>query len=279
MIRQYFTKRTLDSTKLFICSGSLVLLFLGNIAEISYIEGPSMIPTANSGDLLLWDKISALWKPYKIGELVVFRSPVDKNRVVLKRILGLPGDTIYVDPTKSNERIIIASYLEKQDGQERKLVEMEQRMEEYFNQLDYKIDAMIKRQSDVQPEEPITITPIAIAAETVKAPAPPPPPPPPMIIADNSLKIVKSKKPFPKQEVGMGTVLQELSSRSTELRRSNRISQSPNKEQTLRPLLKKTNIPLSPGGTIHLPKRKSESSSTLRRQFRKAYDLQDENDD
>ncbi|KAJ3314144.1 hypothetical protein HDV04_000916 [Boothiomyces sp. JEL0838] len=346
----------LDSAKLFICSGSLVLLFLGNIAEISYIEGPSMIPTANSGDLLVWDKISVLWKPYEIGELVVYRSPIDKNRVVLKRILGLPGDTIYKDPTKSNERIIVpeghvwvqgdnydmsrdsreygtfsmglllgrvrfpflkfvemqsiqvdfdyflqvyilfislifivyllktlitfvSSHLDKQDGQERRIMEMEQRMEDCFNQLNYKIDALIKKQ--LRPPVELSFPITAPAAEPTVSCPPPPPPPPPIINTDTSIKITKSNKPLPapKQESGMGTVLQELSSRSATLRRSARILRSPSKEETLRPLLKKTNIPLSPGGTIHLPKKKSESNllgSTLRRQFRKAYDLPEE---
>ncbi|KAJ3326040.1 hypothetical protein HDV06_002425 [Boothiomyces sp. JEL0866] len=268
MIKKHLNKNSLDAAKLFICSGSLVLLFLGNIAEISYIEGPSMIPTANSGDLLLWDKISVLWKPYEIGELVVYRSPIDKNRVVLKRILGLPGDTIYTDPTKSNERIIvpeghvwvqgdnydmsrdsreygafsmglllgrvrfpIISFLEKQDGQERKLIEMEQKMEEYFNQLNYKIDALIKKQLRSPMEPTIATVPTAApAAEPEAEPLipslpPPPPPPPPVINTDTSIKITKSNKPLPKQEMGMGTVLQELSSRSATLRRSARILQ------------------------------------------------------
>lgn len=78
------------------------------------MEGPSMLPTFNAeGDIVIEDRFSIKFFPSKIerGELVTLKSPIEPNRVVCKRIIGLPGDVVCVDPTgekaPSTEHIII----------------------------------------------------------------------------------------------------------------------------------------------------------------------------
>jgi inner membrane protease subunit 1 len=63
-----------------------------------------MLPTLNAhGDVLLQEAISLKRSPPRLdrGDLVISVSPVDPTRLVCKRLLGLPGDTICVDPTES----------------------------------------------------------------------------------------------------------------------------------------------------------------------------------
>ena len=65
-----------------------------------------MLPTFNiAGDLVLVDKV--FWKLFDIefGSVLVFISPVDPDRLVMKRVLGRPGDLVLVDPTKSTNKI------------------------------------------------------------------------------------------------------------------------------------------------------------------------------
>ncbi|TFY61941.1 hypothetical protein EVJ58_g4203 [Rhodofomes roseus] len=63
-----------------------------------------------SGEWVLENKMI---KPQNVqrGDLVTYLSPLDPSRIVCKRVVGLPGDIICVDPTgelaPSTEHVII----------------------------------------------------------------------------------------------------------------------------------------------------------------------------
>jgi len=62
-----------------------------------------MLPTlANSGDWVLQESFSHRMNPPRIarGDVIVAISPYDPSRSICKRVMGLPGDTVCVDPTK-----------------------------------------------------------------------------------------------------------------------------------------------------------------------------------
>lgn len=70
------------------------------IAEPFIVSGSSMSPTFENGDYLIVDKIS-----YKIGkpqrdDVVVFRYPNDTTKFFIKRIIGLPNETIDINGSK-----------------------------------------------------------------------------------------------------------------------------------------------------------------------------------
>ncbi|KAI9296259.1 LexA/Signal peptidase, partial [Neoconidiobolus thromboides FSU 785] len=66
--------------------------------------GPSMLPTLNIyGDYLLLDKISPRIQKLSIGDLIVFTSPADPHITACKRIIGMPGNTICINPTSPPE--------------------------------------------------------------------------------------------------------------------------------------------------------------------------------
>ncbi len=95
-----------------------VVLFLciDSITERSYVEGPSMEPTLHRGQVLLISRIgiSGLtrqayasthpdtplntdgWVPPR-GAIVTLIHPTDPNTMLVKRIVGLPGETISID--------------------------------------------------------------------------------------------------------------------------------------------------------------------------------------
>ncbi|KAJ3169506.1 hypothetical protein HDU88_000696 [Geranomyces variabilis] len=77
-----------------------MLLFQAYIGEASVSIGPSMLPTFNvAHDLVFFEKLSIRWRPPQLGDVVVCVSPRNPARPICKRVLGLPGDTVYVDPT------------------------------------------------------------------------------------------------------------------------------------------------------------------------------------
>jgi inner membrane protease subunit 1 len=73
-----------------------------------------MLPTmAEAGEAVIENRLSFRLNPGCLnrGDLVTFESPLAPGRMVCKRLLGLPGDIICVDPTGSkalsSEHVVI----------------------------------------------------------------------------------------------------------------------------------------------------------------------------
>ncbi len=60
------------------------------------IPSESMVPTLLVGDHLLVEKITYRFREPKRGEIIVFKFPLDESKDYIKRVIGLPGDTIEV---------------------------------------------------------------------------------------------------------------------------------------------------------------------------------------
>ncbi|PAW77122.1 MAG: signal peptidase I [Verrucomicrobia bacterium Tous-C9LFEB] len=62
----------------------------------------SMSPTVQKGDCILVEKITYQWGNPERGDIVAFSAQgiglLPQNEVYLKRVVGLPGDTIRIDP-------------------------------------------------------------------------------------------------------------------------------------------------------------------------------------
>ncbi|TFK57381.1 signal peptidase I family protein [Heliocybe sulcata] len=93
------------------CAFHLMRRYIGG-PSLAY--GPSMLPTlAMSGEILLENNFSIWWNPNNIarGDLVSYVSPIDPTRIACKRVIGLPGDVVCVDPTgekaPSTEHVIV----------------------------------------------------------------------------------------------------------------------------------------------------------------------------
>ena len=64
------------------------------IAEPFIVSGSSMVPTFINGDYLIIDKISYKLSNPKRDDVVVFRYPGDTTKFFIKRIIGLPNETV-----------------------------------------------------------------------------------------------------------------------------------------------------------------------------------------
>lgn len=75
-----------------------VLLFIAINAVSARIrvDGFSMEPTLESGEFVVVNKLAYRLSEPARGDIVVFRYPYDPQQEYIKRIIGLPGDTIEI---------------------------------------------------------------------------------------------------------------------------------------------------------------------------------------
>ncbi len=75
-----------------------VVLFLGINAVTArvMVEGFSMRPTLDDGGYVLVNKMAFRSSLPEYGDIIVFHFPIDPNQDFIKRVIGLPGDTVAV---------------------------------------------------------------------------------------------------------------------------------------------------------------------------------------
>ena len=71
----------------------LVITFVGQRTQVS---GSSMETTLSDGDQLIVDKISYRFRDPNRYDIVVFPYQYEKNTYYIKRIIGLPGETVQI---------------------------------------------------------------------------------------------------------------------------------------------------------------------------------------
>jgi signal peptidase I len=60
------------------------------------VDGFSMIPTLQNGEYILVNKLAYKTGQPNRGDIIVFRLPGDESQDLIKRVIGLPGDTVKV---------------------------------------------------------------------------------------------------------------------------------------------------------------------------------------
>ena len=61
-------------------------------------SGESMEPNFHNNEYVLVNKIEYLFQQPQRGDVIVFRYPLDPSEDFIKRIIGLPGDTVQTTP-------------------------------------------------------------------------------------------------------------------------------------------------------------------------------------
>ncbi len=67
------------------------------IAQPFVVQGASMDPTFETGQYLIVDQITYRFEDIARGDVVVFRYPEDTTKFFIKRIIGIPGDTLKIE--------------------------------------------------------------------------------------------------------------------------------------------------------------------------------------
>jgi len=74
----------------------LLFILVHLVVQNYYVNGPSMRPTLHTSEYILVDKAQYLFSKPQRGDVIVFEYPLDTNLDYVKRVIGVPGDTVSV---------------------------------------------------------------------------------------------------------------------------------------------------------------------------------------
>jgi signal peptidase I len=101
------------------------------------VDGASMSPNFETNDYLIVDKLTYFFKTPARGEVVVFKYPSDPKKYFIKRVIGLPGETVTILDGKTtvtkvdgNKVHINESFVQNVSAEDSKVVTLA--AEEYF---------------------------------------------------------------------------------------------------------------------------------------------------
>ena len=80
--------------------GAIVWLFNQFLYAPMGINGDSMKPTLSDGDIIIIDKISYTNEDPERFDMIAFKYKYDYSQMYIKRVIGMPGETIYMEDNK-----------------------------------------------------------------------------------------------------------------------------------------------------------------------------------
>ena len=89
----------LETLRFIVVAALIVFPIRYFIAEPFIVSGSSMDPTFENGQYLIVDEISYRFEPPARGDVVIFKYPLDPKKYYIKRIVGLPNETLTMHDT------------------------------------------------------------------------------------------------------------------------------------------------------------------------------------
>ncbi|MDP1629265.1 MAG: signal peptidase I [bacterium] len=93
-------KFILDLIEVVIVSAVIVLPIRYFLIQPFFVQGQSMEPNFHNSDYLIIDELTYRLRESQRGEVIVFRFPQDPSQYYIKRIIGLPGETLQFQGNK-----------------------------------------------------------------------------------------------------------------------------------------------------------------------------------
>lgn len=90
----------LDILQTVVIAGAIFIIVWQLLLQPHKVDGKSMEPTFCDKDMILTDKISYRFRKPERFEVIVFKSPQQRSKELIKRVIGLPGDTVEIQNQK-----------------------------------------------------------------------------------------------------------------------------------------------------------------------------------
>ena len=87
----------LEILKIAVISLAIIVPVRYFLIQPFFVRGDSMEPNFSDREYLIIDEISYRFKEPERGEIIVFKYPKDPDQYYIKRIMGLPGERIFIE--------------------------------------------------------------------------------------------------------------------------------------------------------------------------------------
>lgn len=85
---------TLDLLQTILLAASIFLVIYIFLFRPFQVSGDSMYPTFKNGEYILTNLIAVKMNGIERGDVIVFHAPPDHEKDFIKRVIGLPGETV-----------------------------------------------------------------------------------------------------------------------------------------------------------------------------------------
>ena len=130
------------------------------IAQPFIVSGASMDPTFDNGEYLIVDELTYRFDEPERGDVVIFKYPRDPSQYFIKRIIGLPGETVHITThstsivkTDGSEVVLNEPYVVNEGNGGSQTVML--KLDEYFVMGDNRPESSDSRVWGVLPKENI----------------------------------------------------------------------------------------------------------------------------
>jgi signal peptidase I len=89
-------KAIIRETLITLAMAAIIFLILQSTIQSSYVDGSSMLPGLVDKEHLVVGKVAYVFKEPARGDVIVLYPPVAPQKQWVKRIIGVPGDTVEV---------------------------------------------------------------------------------------------------------------------------------------------------------------------------------------
>ena len=86
----------IEVLQIVIISSAIIIPIRYFLVQPFYVKGASMEPNFYDHEYLIIDELSYRFREPERGEIIVFRYPRDPSQFFIKRVIGLPGETVEI---------------------------------------------------------------------------------------------------------------------------------------------------------------------------------------
>ncbi|CAN5118294.1 signal peptidase I [soil metagenome] len=105
-----------DTFQTFLMALAVFLVIYFFVARPFQVSGDSMFPTYKDREYIFTNILGVKLHQVKKGDVIVFKAPIEDDKDFIKRVIGLPGDTVelkdgyvYVNSQKLDESAYLSS--------------------------------------------------------------------------------------------------------------------------------------------------------------------------
>lgn len=113
----------LDTIQTILITASVFMVLYAFVIQPNQVSGSSMYPTFKDKEYLLSYLLDVRFDNYKRGDVVVFHSPVETEKLYIKRVIALPGDrvmiqggSVYLNGEKLDESLYLSPDVQTYGG-------------------------------------------------------------------------------------------------------------------------------------------------------------------